>query len=141
MQWLFRRIIERILLKLMSLVGFQWEAMADMHFSEARAEMLRKASRLEAEDVPGLESVAAELRMRAEQLGQRKDAPAGDVLLVASDLKDEDLSNPDLPGIAHDEKSSSAAATRPTPSASASKKKRGRPRKNPLPDEVGGDED
>lgn len=141
MQWLFRRIIERILLKLMSLVGSQWEAMADMHFSDARAEMLRKASRLEAEDVPGLESVAADLRARAEQLGQRKDAPAGDVLLVATNLKDEDLSNPESLAITHDEKTSRVAAVRPAPTTSAAKKGRGRPRKQPPSEETDGGEE
>ena len=53
MQWIFRRIIERLAVKLIAMMGSEWDARVEMHLSETRAELLRRAKQLEAEETLG----------------------------------------------------------------------------------------
>ena len=64
MQWIFQRIVERLFVKLIAMMGSEWDARVEMHLSETRAELLRKAKQLEGEETRGLEEVAASLRAR-----------------------------------------------------------------------------
>lgn len=134
MQWIFQRIIERLVLKLISMMGSEWDARVELHLSETRAELLRRAKQFESEETLGLDEVAASLRAQAEALGKKGEAPSDDVVRVAISLKDENLREPDslkAPDAVPEETKEVSGGLLPAPE----KKKRGRPRKHPRPEE------
>ena len=129
MQWIFQRIVERLFVKLIAMMGSEWDARVEMHLSETRAELLRKAKQLEGEETRGLDEVAASLRAQAEQLGKGGESPASDVLAIAMSLREENLREPDSLRVAQEKTTENGEATCGLLVA-PEKKKRGRPRKN-----------
>jgi len=90
MLWLFRRVLDRLVVRVVGVVATQIESHAQMELSETRAELLRRAKELEHEDTPGVDLVAAELRSRAERIGVSA-GPESEVTELAAELHGEDL--------------------------------------------------
>jgi len=123
MIWLFRRILDRLVVRVLGVVATQVESHAQMELSETRAELLRRAKEFDHEDTPGMDLVAAELRGRAERIGSSA-GPGSEVLQLASELHGEDLRNAEslrLP-----------VTDKPQAIESSNGRKRGRPRRDAV---------
>ena len=124
MLWLFRRVLDRLVVRVVGVVASQIESHAQMELSETKAELLRRAKELECEDTPGMEDLAAELRLRAEGIAESA-GPGTDVTRLAVELHDVDLRDVEslkLP----------ASADKPRAIESSNGRKRGRPRKDAV---------
>ena len=126
MRWIFRRIIDRLLVRSTVQVASEVEAEMNLELSEARAMLLRRAHELEQENLPGLEQVAATLRLQAARMGGEDDLPGGDAPRIAAMLRRENLGENEPPIVLPlaSETSGKEQLALPAP------KKRGRPRKN-----------
>ena len=136
MLWLFRRILDRLLVKSAVHVASDLEARMDLEMCETQAILLRRAHELEQENIPGLEQIAAGLRARAASLGGDDEVPAKDISAIVAVLRAEDLreeAQPSRAAIGGDVPP--AKHPRPAPPAREAKK-RGRPRKTPPVDLV-----
>lgn len=127
MRWIFRKIIDRLLVRSTVQVASQVEAEMNLELSEARVMLLRRAHELEQENLPGLEHVAASLRLQAARMGGEEDLPAGDAVRIASALRRENLSEEELPLVLPPPAGRVATEQLALPAP----KKRGRPRKSP----------
>jgi hypothetical protein len=129
MLWFFRKVLDRLIVRVVGLVAVQIESHAQMEMSEMRAELLRRARELDREETPGMEEIAAELRSRAASIGQSA-GPGSEVVALVSELDGEDLRTSgkfqhSAPTIAED---------RPLAIESATEPKRGRARKGGVGD-------
>lgn len=127
MRWIFRRIIDRLLVRSTVQVASQVEAEMNLELGEARAMLLRRVHELEQENLPGLEQVAATLRLQAARMGGDDEIPGGDAARIASVLRRENLNEEEPPIVLPPPAEMSGAK----PLALPAPKKRGRPRKDP----------
>lgn len=136
MLWLFRRILDRLLVKSAVHAASDLEAQMELAASETQASLLRRAYELEQENVPGLDQVAAGLRARAASMAGENGVPGGDISGIVSILRAEDLREEverTRPAIG----SEAVPVRRAAPAAPRqAAKKRGRPRKMPAVDLV-----
>jgi hypothetical protein len=134
MLWLFRKILDRLLVKSAVHVASELEAQIDLEVSETRATLLRKAHAFEQENIPGLEQVAASLRTRAARVAGESEVPAKDVVAIVALLRDENLRDELPASLSHhgDVADAPCAFLSALPAPEA--KKRGRPRKSPADD-------
>jgi hypothetical protein len=130
MLWLFRKLIDRLLGKAALVVGSTMESEMEMELSAARAELLRRARKLEQEDVPGFAEIAAELRAVAGRLGKAVSIPCADAVATISALAAEDLRTPEALLLSGEAAPSGAPATEPGLLPSPASRKRGRPKKD-----------
>lgn len=126
MQWIFRKIIERLLVRSTIQVASRVEAEMNLETGETRAMLLRRAHELEQENLPGLEQVAASLRLQAARMGAEEEIPGGDAVRIASVLRRDNLSEHEPPIVLPPPAETERLAL-PAP------KRRGRPRKSAEP--------
>jgi len=126
MRWIFRKIIDRLLVRSTIQVASEVEAEMNLELGEARAMLLRRAHELEQENLPGLEQVAASLRLQAARMGAEDEIPGGGAVRIASVLRRESLSEQEPPIVLPPpaEMPETGRLALPAP------KKRGRPRKS-----------
>lgn len=127
MHWIFRKIIDRLLVRSTVQVASQLEAEMNLELGEARAMLLRRAHELEQENLPGLEQVAASLRLQAARMGAEDEIPGGDAVRIAVALRRDNLREQDPPIVLPP----SAEMAVSEPLGLPAPKKRGRPRKSP----------
>lgn len=150
MLWLFRKIVDRLLVKSVVIIGSELESQMEIEISEARAALLRRASELEQEVIPGFKEIAADLRARVVRLGDHAEVPCTGVLQVVKALEHENLRDAQVLQYEieeEDEETEANGQTRellPSPTAgathsaratgaagtTAAARKRGRPRKD-----------
>lgn len=138
MRWIFRKIIDRLLVRSTVQVASQVEAEMNLELGEARAMLLRRAHELEQENLPGMEQVAASLRLQAARMGAEDEIAGGDAVRIAAVLRRENLSEeePRIVLPAPGEVTQTSVLALPAP------KKRGRPRKRPdVAEQVQADEE
>ena len=133
---IFRQITDRIVVKVLLLVGARVDAEVEMELSDARAELLAQADALERSGVEGCEDLASRLRSRAISLGMEKNGPGAEAVEVKLLLADEDLrATEERKRLPH----SPSANTTLASSNEVQPKRRGRPRKNATPTSPSGD--
>ena len=69
---IFRQITDRILVKVLLLVGARVDAEVEIELSDARAELLQQAETLERSGVEGCDEIASRLRSRRFRWGWKR---------------------------------------------------------------------
>jgi hypothetical protein len=90
MLWLFRKILDRLLVRSVLHVATELESQLQLERIDRQADFLRKAHQLEQENIAGLDAVAADLRASAAKMAG-DEAPGENVVAVVALLRQEDL--------------------------------------------------
>lgn len=122
MLWFFRRLLDRLVVRVTGAIASQIESHVQLELSEAQAGLLRRAKELEHEDTPGIEQIVSDLRKRAERLGTPA-ALSTDAVDFVAELQHENLRDIESLCISHREES------KPHAIELANGSKRGRPKK------------
>lgn len=123
MLWLFQKLFDRLVTKLMLVASAKIESEIEMEAAYMRAEMVRIAEKLEGISKERNGSIAETLRRRADRLGLDGKGPACEVIELVEGLREENLQE----SVKEEDGRETARPALPSPA----KKKRGRPRKNP----------
>lgn len=126
MLWLFRKLFERLVAKLMLVAAAKLDSEMEIELGYCRAEMLRVAYELEENSGGQNEMIAKTLRRNAERLGQDGKGPASEVVELIEGLRKENLHERTV-----GDRPLALGAPQSGALPSPAPKKRGRPRKNP----------
>ena len=126
--WLWQRLKARLEAKLATNLAKTLDAQIDHDTVEIRAYLLRKAQLFDAEQIPGFDVLANELRAQADKLALEN--PAESALAAVANFRDESIGDIDAIVLPPTDSNSSESVR----AIEGPKKRRGRPPKKSQPE-------